>query len=198
MAPQSKEAIAKLRLEYLEIRNRAQAAKAYLAEVQASRQRGELLDKKWVKDSLQYIGACFRQRSLRAPSIIARQLVRLGFVAEADEHAVSQALLEEIRGLLHRAGPFSREGDGSGLAQEARAPGAGSRGEGTPENAGRSPARASARRAPAAKRKLRRSAGSARRASPAIKSARQGHFAWRREHRPEFWRRSRKRPSARF
>jgi hypothetical protein len=96
----SKEEFAKLSHEYLEIRNRTQSAKAFLAETQASRQRGELIDKKWAFDSLSYLLVCYRQKALLAHRAIARRLVRLGFIDAANEHSTARVLDEEIRSLL--------------------------------------------------------------------------------------------------
>jgi hypothetical protein len=96
----SKEEFARLSREYLEIRNRTQSAKAFLAETQASRQRGELIDKKRAFDSLSYLLVCYRQKALLAHRTIARRLVRLGFIDAANEHGTAMVLDEEIRLLL--------------------------------------------------------------------------------------------------
>ncbi len=87
--------------EYLQIRNRTQSAKAYLAETQASRARGELIDKKWAYDSLAYLMVVFRQRSLLAHRSIARRLVVLGLMGEENEHAAAMAIGEDIHSLLN-------------------------------------------------------------------------------------------------
>ena len=96
-----KEEFARLSREYLEIRNRGQAAKAFMAETQASRVRGELIDKKWAFDSLAYLMVVFRQRTLLAHRAIARRLVTLGLIDDANEHAVSMTIAEDIRSLLN-------------------------------------------------------------------------------------------------
>ena len=73
-----KEEFARLSREYLEIRNRGQAAKAFMAETQAARQRGELLDRKWVYDTTAYVVTCFRQRVLLSPRTFTSRLVTKG------------------------------------------------------------------------------------------------------------------------
>ena len=96
----SKEVFARLSREYLEIRNRTQSAKAFLAETAASRQRGELLDRKWVYDSIAYVVTCFRQRCLLSPRTFTARLVQKGFVGAADSHGVLMLLDEGVRELL--------------------------------------------------------------------------------------------------
>jgi hypothetical protein len=98
--PASKEEIQRLSREYLITRNRQMSAKAFMAETQAAKQRGELIDKKWAFDSLSYLLVCFRQRTLLAPRIIARRLVSLGLADDANEHAISRAIESDIHGLL--------------------------------------------------------------------------------------------------
>jgi hypothetical protein len=96
----SKEEFARLSREYLEIRNRTQSAKAYLAEVQASRARGALLDRKWVYDTTAYVVTCFRQRVLLSPRTFTSRLVQKGLVDAANEHGVLMALDAGVRELL--------------------------------------------------------------------------------------------------
>jgi hypothetical protein len=96
----SKEELARLSREYLEIRNRAQAAKAFMAETSAAKVRGELIDKKRAFDSLSYVLVCYRQKALLAHRTIARRLVRSGFIDAANEHGTAMVLNEEIRSLL--------------------------------------------------------------------------------------------------
>ena len=96
----SKEDLAQLSAEYLRIRNRAQAAKAFVAETSAAKVRGELIDKKRAFDSLSYVLVCYRQKALLAHRAIARRLVRLGFIDAANEHGTAMVLDEEIRLLL--------------------------------------------------------------------------------------------------
>ena len=43
---------------------------------------------------------CFRQRTLLAPTAIARRLVNLNLVEPANEHAVSEAIRKDIHALL--------------------------------------------------------------------------------------------------
>ena len=95
-----KEEFARLSREYLEIRNRAQSAKAFLAETQAAKQRGELLDRKWVYDSVAYVVTCWRQRCLSAPRTFTTRLVASGLVDAANEHGVLMALDAGMRELL--------------------------------------------------------------------------------------------------
>ena len=95
---------ARLSREYLEIRNRTQSAKAFMAETQASRQRGELLDRKWVYDSVAYVITCFRQRCLLSPRTFTAQLVQEGFVDVADSHNVLMLLDAGVRELLTELG----------------------------------------------------------------------------------------------
>ena len=96
----SKEEFARLSHEYLEIRNRTQSAKAFLAETQAAKQRGELLERKWVYDSVAYVVTCWRQRCLLSPRTFTSRLVQKGLVDAANEHGVLMLLDAGMRELL--------------------------------------------------------------------------------------------------
>ena len=109
-APTTKAQLGALNHEYLRARNEQMRAKAAVAQMELERRRGLLIDKKWARDSLQYIGVCFRQRSLLAPAAIARRLTSLALVEPAKEHAAGQVLLEEIRALLTELGSLELKG----------------------------------------------------------------------------------------
>ena len=92
--------IAQLSEEYLEIRNRAQAAKAFMAETQAAKQRGELISRKLVDMQAAYLLTTFRQRCLLEPATIAHQLASLALIDAAKEHDISEVIRERIYALL--------------------------------------------------------------------------------------------------
>ena len=96
----SKAELSALNREYLKSRNRTQAAKAFMAETQAAEKQGILISKKWAFASLSYLLVCCRQRALLAPKAIAEHLVRLGLLEEAKQHSASEAIREDIYGLL--------------------------------------------------------------------------------------------------
>jgi hypothetical protein len=62
----------------LQIRNQHQRAKAFMAETQAAKQRGELIAKELVLAQTAYLLAVFRQQTLAAPAAITRRLITLG------------------------------------------------------------------------------------------------------------------------
>ena len=99
-SPASKEELSALNHEYLRSRNSQMASKAEISAMELARRRGELLDKKWVYDSVAYVVTVFRQHCLLAPSITARQLVARGLVDAANEHGVFVALDAGMRELL--------------------------------------------------------------------------------------------------
>ena len=96
----SKEALAKLSAEYLRSRNSQMRAKSALVEMELARRRGELLDRKWVYDSVAYVVTCWRQRCLLSPRTFTSRLVQKGLVDTANEHGVLMLLDAGMRELL--------------------------------------------------------------------------------------------------
>ena len=99
-----KEALARLSHEYLETRNAKLRAQTFMAETQAARARGELIPKKEVKDLVSYALVVFRQRSLLVHRTIAQRLVTLNLIDDANSHAISQVILDEVHSLLNELG----------------------------------------------------------------------------------------------
>lgn len=101
----AKQELPKLSKAYLELRNRQMAAKAFVAETQAARARGELISRKLVEFQASYLLVAMRQRILALPQAYAGRLVGL-----TDPHEVSQILraamielLDELKDLPSRA-----------------------------------------------------------------------------------------------
>ena len=86
--------------EYLVSGNRIQLAKAQAAEVANAEKAGTLISRKLVGMQSAYLLTVFRQRALLAPAAIARRLASLALVDPAKEHAVSEAVREDIHTLL--------------------------------------------------------------------------------------------------
>jgi hypothetical protein len=68
------ERIAELSEEYIELRNRAQLAKAEAAEIALLEKKGTLISRKLVGMQAAYLLTVFRQQVLLAPAAIARRL----------------------------------------------------------------------------------------------------------------------------
>jgi hypothetical protein len=85
--PSNKAEMQRLSREYLTHRNRQMEAKAFLAETEAQRKRGELLDKRRIAGQLGDILVALRRSILNLPARYASQMVGL-----ADEHAARQTL----------------------------------------------------------------------------------------------------------
>lgn len=97
----AKEELPRLSKEYMEIRNRQMRAKAFLAETQAARARGQLLERKLVEFQASYLLIAMRQRILRLPAECAPQLAGLTDVHEIRMvlEGAARALLDEIKDL---------------------------------------------------------------------------------------------------
>jgi hypothetical protein len=93
-SPASKEEVAKLNREYLAARNRQMAAKAFMVEAQAARQRGELLKKFDVKLQLGFLLTGLRQRLMSLSYALPRRLIG------KNEHELGRILDEEVRAAL--------------------------------------------------------------------------------------------------
>ena len=93
-SPASKEEVAKLNREYLAARNRQMSAKAFMAEAQAARQRGELLKKFDVKLQLGFLLTGLRQRLMSLSYALPRQL------AGRNEHEIGRIIDYEVRSAL--------------------------------------------------------------------------------------------------
>ena len=76
------------------------AAKAFMAKTEAAKQCGELISRKMVGMQAAYLLTICRQRMLLAPAAIARRLANLALVDPATEHAISEAIREDIHKLL--------------------------------------------------------------------------------------------------
>jgi hypothetical protein len=96
----SRAELSRLNREYLESRNRAQAAKAATAEMEIAQRRGQLISRKLVGFQAAYLLTIFRQRTLLAPVSITRKLTALGLIDAGNEHIVSEAIKEDVYALL--------------------------------------------------------------------------------------------------
>jgi hypothetical protein len=85
--PSNKAEMQRLSREYLVHRNRQMEAKAFLAETEAQRRRGELLDKERIQRQLADIIVALRQSILNFSPRYASRIVGL-----PDEHAARQVL----------------------------------------------------------------------------------------------------------
>ena len=70
----SKAELSVLNREYLNSRNRSQAAKAEAAEIALAERKGELISKKWAFASLSYLLVCLRQEIMAVPGAWAPRL----------------------------------------------------------------------------------------------------------------------------
>ncbi|MGB7792308.1 MAG: hypothetical protein WBL39_13960 [Terrimicrobiaceae bacterium] len=93
-SPASKEEVAKLNREYLAARNRQMAAKAFMVEAQAARQRGELLKKFDAKVALGFLLTGLRQRLMSFSYALPRRL------AGKNEHECGRIIDAEVRAAL--------------------------------------------------------------------------------------------------
>ena len=87
----------RLSREYLTHRNRQMEAKAYLAETEAQRRRGELLDKRRIAAQIGDVFVAFRAEVLSFPTKYASQMVGL-----RDEHEAKQTLTTAAHEFLIR------------------------------------------------------------------------------------------------
>src|SRR6476660_3527236 len=76
----SRAELSRLNRQYLESRNRAQAAKAAAAEMEIAQRRGLLISKRLVGMQAGYLLTTFRQRCLLEPATIAHQLASLALI----------------------------------------------------------------------------------------------------------------------
>ena len=127
-------------------------AKAFLFETQAAKQRGELLDRKWVYDSVAYVVTCFRQRCLSAPQTFTLRLVQKGLVDAADEHGVLMLLDEGMRELLTELAHLEYKATDPRWLKTLEKENVGSRKANASQHAAGAPTRSSANRAPAKKK----------------------------------------------
>jgi hypothetical protein len=95
----SKAELSRLNREYLISRNRTQRQGAGRGG-RERRKAGTLISRKLVGMQSAYLLTVFRQRALLAPAAIARRLANLALVDPAKEHAVSEAVREDIHILL--------------------------------------------------------------------------------------------------
>jgi hypothetical protein len=93
--PSNKAEMQRLSREYLTHRNRQMEAKAFLAETEAQRRRGELLDKARIQRQLADIIVALRQSILNFSPRYASRTVGL-----PDEHTARQILTEASREFL--------------------------------------------------------------------------------------------------
>ena len=92
--------LGQLNREYLEIRNRHQAAKTFLAEALAAKQRGELISKRLAKLEVSFILNSFRQRVMVEPAQVASKLVAAGFCEEVNRHAAQELIRSALYAML--------------------------------------------------------------------------------------------------
>jgi hypothetical protein len=99
--PASKAEVQRLSREYLALRNRQMAAKAFLAEVSAAVRRNELIEKRLVTAQATYLLVAMRQKILNLPQTYARRLVGLQDVREVGEilKGAAHSMLNEIKDL---------------------------------------------------------------------------------------------------
>ena len=71
-----------------------------MAETPAAEKQGTLISRKWAESSLAYLLVRFPAAILLAPKVIAEQLVRLGLLEAAKQHAASEAIKEDVHALL--------------------------------------------------------------------------------------------------
>ena len=98
--PASKAEVQRLSREYLALRNRQMAAKAFLAEISAAVRRNELIEKRLVTAQAQYLFIALRQKILNLPQTYARRLVGLSDreISEVLKGA-AHSILNEIKDL---------------------------------------------------------------------------------------------------
>jgi hypothetical protein len=166
----SKAEISRLNREYLVSRNRTQLAKAQAAEVVNAEKPGTFISRKLVGMQSAYLLTIFRQRTLLAPAAIVRRLASLALVDPAKEHAVSAAVREDIHILLTELSNLPGQVtdpnsmakiDGDLLEQGRRR-----RASRAANDAGGSQGPGRERRKFAARKRLRRCAGSEREDAP--------------------------------
>ena len=102
--PSNKAEMQRLSREYLAHRNRQMEAKAFLAETEAQRRRGELLDKRRIAGQIADVFVAFRAAVLNLPARYSSRMVGL-----ADEHAARQVLTEASREFLTALSELSPE-----------------------------------------------------------------------------------------
>jgi hypothetical protein len=93
--PGNKAEMQRLSREYLTHRNRQMEAKAFLAEMEAQRRRGELLDKRRIAAQIGDVFVAFRAAVLNLPARYSSRMVGL-----PDEHTARQVLTEASREFL--------------------------------------------------------------------------------------------------
>jgi hypothetical protein len=101
--------ITELSEQYIELRNRAQAAKAEAAEMALAEKKGILIPTRLATMHVAYMLTCFRQRVLAEPVTLPGRLVAGGFLEETRQHDAAEmvkadlcAMLEELADLPYR------------------------------------------------------------------------------------------------
>ena len=102
--PTNKVEMQRLSREYLTHRNRQMEAKAFLAETEAQRRRGELLDKRRIAAQIGDVFVALRQAILNFPPRYASQMVGL-----RDEHEAKQILTTAAHEFLTALSGLSTE-----------------------------------------------------------------------------------------
>ena len=102
--PTNKAEMQRLSREYLTHRNRQMEAKAFLAETEAQRRRGELLDKRRIAAQIGDVFVALRQAILNFAPRYASQMVGL-----PDEHTARQILTEAAHEFLTTLSGLSAE-----------------------------------------------------------------------------------------
>ena len=101
--------IAQLSEEYIEIRNRAQRAKAEAAEIALAEKQGTLISKKLAGLQVAFLLTSFRQKVLAAPTIMTRRLTAQGLIEQKNEHQVARVLREDLWGMLSELACLPKE-----------------------------------------------------------------------------------------
>jgi hypothetical protein len=113
--------VGELSEEYIEIRNRAQRAKAEAAEIALAEKQGTLISKRLAGLQVAFLLTSFRQKVLAAPSAFARRLTAQGLIEAKNEHQVALVLREDLCQMLSELASLPREvmavGDGNWLAK---------------------------------------------------------------------------------
>ena len=89
-----------LNREYLNSRNRGQAAKAESAEILLAEKKGTLISKRQAGLEVSFLLSAFRQRVQSEPAQLARRLVAGGFIEEVHQHAAQEIIKASLLAML--------------------------------------------------------------------------------------------------
>lgn len=97
----TKEELGALNREYLNSRNRSQAAKAESAEIALMERKGTLVPRRMVALQCAFLLSAFRQRVQSEPTQLARQLVLGGHLEETHQHGAQELIKGALCAMLH-------------------------------------------------------------------------------------------------